>query len=63
MYWGMDNVTSLKEVASGVLGLITGFISLYICFYQLTFRLQVLPAFLLQKDNEIDLIREINHSN
>ena len=60
------NVTALKEVVSGILELITGFISLYICFYQLineTFRFQVFPAFPLQKDNEIDINKEINHSN
>ena len=60
------NVTALKEVTSGVLELVTGFISLYICFYQLineTFRFQVLPAFPLQQDNEIDINKEINHYN
>ena len=60
------DVTALKEVVSGVLELIIGFISLYICFYQLineTFRFQVLPAFPLQQDNEIDINKEINHSN
>ena len=60
------DVTALKEVVSGVLELITGFISLYICFYQLineTFRFQVFPAFPLQQDNEIDINKEINHSN
>jgi succinate-acetate transporter protein len=60
------NVSVLKEVVSGVLELVTGFVSLYIFFYQIineTFRFQVFPALPLQKDNEIDICKEINHSN
>lgn len=60
------DVSALKEVVSGVLELVTGFVSLYICFYQIineTFRFQVFPALPLQQNNEIDICKEINHSN
>ena len=60
------DVSALKEVVSGVLELVTGFVSLYICFYQIineTFRFQVFPALPLQQDNEIDICKQVNHSN
>jgi succinate-acetate transporter protein len=48
----------LKEVTSGVLEIVTGIVSLYICFSQIineTFRFPLLPSLSLAKDNEIDI--------
>ena len=47
----------LNTTVSGILELITGFSSLYLCFSQVLndhFRCNLLPTFPLQKDNEID---------
>ena len=49
--------------AAGILQIIAGFISLYICINQLVneqFRKQFLPAVPLQKDNEIDIVQNFN---
>ena len=48
----------LNEIVSGILELVTGFLSLYLCFSQVInehFKTTILPAFPLQKDNEIDI--------
>lgn len=48
----------LNTTVSGILELVTGFSSLYLCFSQVLnehFRCTILPAFPLQKDNEIDI--------
>ncbi len=53
----------LNTKVSGILELITGFLSLYLCFSQILnehFRCTILPAFPLQKDNEIDNIKILN---
>ena len=52
------DVTALKEVVSGVLELITGFSSLYLCFSQVLnehYRCTILPTFPLNPENEIDI--------
>ena len=48
----------LNTIVSGILELVTGFLSLYLCFSQVVnenFRRTILPAFAIQKDNEIDI--------
>ena len=48
----------LNTTVSGILELVTGFLSLYLCFSQVLnehFRANILPAFAIQKDNEIDI--------
>ena len=48
----------LNTTVSGILELVTGFSSLYLCFSQVLnehFRCTILPAFPLQKENEIDI--------
>ena len=48
----------LNTTVSGILELVTGFSSLYLCFSQVLnehFRCTIFPAFPLQKDNEIDI--------
>lgn len=48
----------MKEIVSGVLELVTGFISLYICVNQIineSFRFKVIPSVPLSPDNEIDI--------
>ena len=48
----------MNEIASGILELITGFISLYICINQIineSFRFRVIPSLPLSKENEIDI--------
>ena len=53
----------LMRQASGILQIIAGFISLYICINQLVneqFRKQFLPAVPLQKENEIDIVQNFN---
>ena len=51
------NWESLNTTVSGILELITGFLSLYLCFSQVLnehYRRTILPTFQLKKDNEID---------
>lgn len=53
----------LNELISGILELVTGFLSLYLCFSQVLnehFKRTILPAFPLNKDNEIDISYQIN---
>ena len=53
----------LMRQAAGILQIIAGFISLYICINQLVneqFRKQFLPSVPLQKDNEIDIVQDFN---
>ena len=53
----------LMRQAAGILQIIAGFISLYICINQLVneqFRKQFLPSVPLQKDNEIDIVQNFN---
>lgn len=53
----------LMRQAAGILQIIAGFLSLYICINQLVneqFRKQFLPAVVLQKDNEIDIVQDFN---
>ncbi len=48
----------LNTTVSGILELVTGFLSLYLCFSQVLnehFRRTILPAFPIKKDNEIDI--------
>ena len=48
----------LNTTVSGILELVTGFLSLYLCFSQVLnehFRRTLLPSFAIQKDNEIDI--------
>ena len=52
------NSDTLNEIVSGILELIAGFCSLYICFSQVLnehFRCIILPTFPINKENEIDL--------
>ena len=52
------NSDTLNEIVSGILELIAGFCSLYICFSQVLnehFRCTILPTFPINKENEIDL--------
>ena len=52
------NVDTLNTTVSGILELVTGFLSLYLCFSQVLnehFRCTILPAFAIKKDNEIDI--------
>ena len=47
--------------SAGILQVIAGFISLYICINQLineSFRYQLLPSIPFQPDNEIDIIQD-----
>ena len=49
----------LNTEVSGILELITGFLSLYLCFSQVLnehFRCTILPSFPLNKENEIDIV-------
>jgi succinate-acetate transporter protein len=51
------NLETLNTTVSGILELVTGFLSLYICFSQILnehYRCTILPTFQLKKDNEID---------
>lgn len=53
----------LMRQDAGILQIIAGFISLYICINQLVneqFRKQFLPSVPLQKDNEIDIVQNFN---
>ena len=52
------DVDTLNTIVSGILELVTGFLSLYLCFSQVVnehFRCTILPTFAIQKDNEIDI--------
>ena len=52
------NWNVLNTKCSGILELITGFLSLYLCFSQVLnehFRCTILPTFPLNKENEIDI--------
>ena len=52
------DIETLNKKVSGILELVTGFLSLYLCFSQILnehFRRVILPAFTIKKDNEIDL--------
>jgi succinate-acetate transporter protein len=52
------DIIQLNKKVSGIMELVTGFLSLYLCFSQVLnehFRRVILPAFPLKKDNEIDL--------
>ena len=52
------DMETLNKKVSGILELVTGFLSLYLCFSQILnehFRRVILPAFPIKKDNEIDL--------
>jgi len=49
---------TLNTTVSGILELVTGFSSLYLCFSQVLnehFRRTILPAFAIEKENEIDI--------
>ena len=48
----------LNEMVSGILQLVTGFLSLYLCFSQVLnehFKCTIFPTFPINKDNEIDI--------
>ena len=52
------DIETLNKKVSGILELVTGFLSLYLCFSQILnehFRRVILPAKKKKKDNEIDL--------
>lgn len=52
------DIAPMKGTTSGVLEIVTGIISLYICFNQIineTFKFQLFPSFPLTKDNDIDI--------
>ena len=56
----------MKTITSGVLEIVTGIISLYICFNQIvnqTFKFQLLPSFPLVQDNDVDINRQPSHFN
>ena len=49
---------NLNGLISGILEMITGFLSLYLCFSQILnehYRCNILPAFPISKENEIDV--------
>ena len=49
----------LREKVAGILELITGFASIYLCFSQIInehFKKNILPTFKLKADNEIDIL-------
>jgi len=52
------NYETLNRNVSGILELVTGFLSLYLCFSQILnqhYKSIILPAFPIKKDNEIDI--------
>ena len=61
------DVTVMKDdIVQGVLELVTGFISLYICFYQIineALKFPLLPVLSLQKDNEIDISKQVDNNS
>lgn len=51
------DITALREIVPGILELVSGFVSLYICFGQILnehYRFQLFPAIPFMKDNNID---------
>ena len=53
------HIEKMNEYASGVLELVTGFVSLYICINQIineNFKFNAIPSIPLSEDNEIDII-------
>ena len=57
------DIDKINNYASGVLEMIIGVVSLYICFSQIineTLGFQLLPCFCLEEDNEIDLSYDNN---
>ena len=53
------NISALKEIVAGILELVAGFSSLYICFGQILnehYRFQLFPAIPFMKKNDIDNI-------
>lgn len=59
-------IKAMIGIVSGILEIINGVISLYICFNQIineTLGFQLLPSFNLQKDNEIDLEPNKDNNN
>ena len=55
------NLDTLKEIVAGILELVAGFSSLYICFGQILnehFRFQLLPSIPFMKENNIDNYKE-----
>jgi succinate-acetate transporter protein len=57
------NWNVLNEIVSGILELVTGFLSLYLCCSQVInehFRRTILPAFPINKENEIDINTQNN---
>ena len=56
-----DKSYSIRTIVAGIFQVIAGFISLYICIYQIIneqFRKPILPSFPLSSDNEIDIEEE-----
>ena len=56
-----DHRHSIRTLVAGIFQVIAGFLSLYICMYQIIneqFRKQILPPFQLSSDNEIDIEEE-----
>ena len=56
-----SNINPLKEIVSGILELVAGFTSLYICFGQILnehFRFQLFPSIPFIKENYIDNYKE-----
>ena len=57
------NINALKEIVSGILELVAGFSSLYICFGQILnehFKFQLFPSIPFMKENSIDTYKENN---
>ena len=55
------NINALKEIVSGILELVAGFSSLYICFGQILnehYKFQLFPAIPFMKKNDIDNISQ-----
>ena len=56
-----DHRHSIRTLVAGIFQVIAGFLSLYICMYQIIneqFRKQILPPFQISSDNEIDIEEE-----
>ena len=56
----------MKEIVPGILEIIIGVVSFYICFNQIvnnTLGFQLIPSIPLKKDNEIDLDINKNEKN
>ena len=57
------SINALKEIVAGILELVAGFSSLYICFGQILnehFRFQLFPSIPFMKENNIDTYKENN---